>query len=275
MLGVGTVVSSHTLETSCKNAFFSGDSFERLWGIILKTLKFATDFRQGIFDIFSVLFCLFKMASPFFSISQISVNLKLVSYFFDFNLPFFFWDIRLDDCILRLVCFHLLGQFLLHIASTQINIFINVFIRVLPVDDISEISTAIHLISVQILSIIICSMAFLLYDAFSEFEFVFYTGLGESQQYFAHFFTATRLQFSWLQIELKSDVLHLNKNVLACCHWVIVLVPALNLMVINWKQPRYQTNKKDKLFGCVLSWNSKESSWNWFKTPTLIRIRKL
>jgi hypothetical protein len=73
---------------------------------------------------------------------------------------------------LQLVRFHLLGQFLLHISSTKINIFIDVFIRILPMDNISEVSSSIHLISVEVLSIIIASVAFLLDNALSEFEFV-------------------------------------------------------------------------------------------------------
>ena len=73
---------------------------------------------------------------------------------------------------MSLVCFHLFSQFLLHISSTQINIFINILIRILPMDNISEVSASIHLISVQVLSVIITPMTFLFNHTLFEFEFV-------------------------------------------------------------------------------------------------------
>ena len=119
------------------------------------------------------------------------------------------------------------------VAATKVHIFVNVFVRVLRVNDICQVSTTIHLITIDVVCIIICTLVIFLNDRLSETEFICESDLAQLHENFADAFSMATLEFVRRHIKLNTKLFQLKDYVLTGSHRVVVFVPSLHLMVVH------------------------------------------
>ena len=85
----------------------------------------------------------------------------------------------------------------------------------------------------------------------SELETLGQSGLSQPEKDEAHSFTVASFELVGVDIDFYTKVLKFNDNILTSRHWVIVLVPPSDLVLVNSEQPRNETDEVNKLLGCL------------------------
>mmetsp|Transcript_33235 Transcript_33235/g.50955 ORF Transcript_33235/g.50955 Transcript_33235/m.50955 type:complete len:301 (+) Transcript_33235:361-1263(+) len=254
---MGPVVAGHALEATGQHLLLLADLLEGLGHFLGKSLQLVPDLGQVTLDLIVELLGLVHVTAPLLAVVADLVNLQLVGDHLDLEHPLFTADVALDHLLLQRFFSLVLSS--LSAGSSEIDILIDVVgvadlgLRV----HISDISSALELVVVEIVVIVGVMASIVANDWFFELEFIFETDVAQGVEHSADSLAVAGLQLVGRHVELDAQFVELEDDALTGGHGVAVLVPSGNLVIVDREQPRDERDEVDELLALVGSLGSK------------------
>jgi hypothetical protein len=152
------------------------------------------------------------------------------------------------------------------VAATKFKVFIDIVTTLFSVNLVGQIGISLHVVT-NIFAILISTLAFLADDGLFELEAARKACLSQLEKHQADTLAVPGLQLVGVHVHIDAKVLQFNDNVLTGSDGVIVLVPSGNLVLVDGKQPRDETDEVDELLRGLAGGSCEVGLRNWFETP--------
>ena len=133
------------------------------------------------------------------------------------------------------------------VATTKFEVFIDIVATLISVNLVGQIGVSLHVVT-NFFAILINTLVLLADDGLFELEAARKASLSQLEEHQADTVAVAGLQLVGVHVHIDAKVLQLNDNVLTGSNRVVVFVPSSNLVLIDGKQPRHQTDEVDELF---------------------------